>query len=98
MAAAARAVEEVALSRDEELTRLALTRHDSQPPEWRSAETHNTYGLRLTAAELEELVGEIDRLVRPYIGLTRQAVPDGAEVAFLRLNAFRYPDGAPSAR
>ena len=89
--AAARAVEELALSRDEELTRRALARHDSQPTTWRDAETYNGYALRITPHELAQLVGEIDRLVRPYIGLTRSDAPDDADVASLRLLAFRHP-------
>jgi DNA-binding transcriptional ArsR family regulator len=90
--AAARAVDELALARDEELTRRALARHDTQPTDWRAAEAHNSYALRITARELAQLVGEIDRLVRPYIGLTRDAAPDGADVAHLRLLAFRHPE------
>ncbi len=89
--AAARAVDELALARDEELTRRALARHDAQPTEWRAAEAHNSYALRITSAELARLVGEIDRLVRPFIGLTRNEAPDDADVAYLRLLAFRHP-------
>jgi DNA-binding transcriptional ArsR family regulator len=92
-AGAARAVEELSLVRDEELTRRAQARHAAQPPEWRAAEAYNTYGLRLAPAELEQLVAEIDRLVRPYIGLTRGDAPEDSEVVNLRLLAFRYPDG-----
>lgn len=94
LAGAAAAVDALALARDEELTRRALGAHPSQPPQWRAAEAHNSYALRLTAGELERLVGEIDRLVRPYIGLTRGEAPEGAEVAYLRLLAFRHPDPA----
>jgi Bacterial regulatory protein, arsR family len=90
--AAARAVDELALARDEELTRRALARKDSQPKQWRAAEAHNTYALRITSSELAQLVSEIDRLVRPYIGLTRTEVPEDADVAYLRLLAFRHPD------
>jgi DNA-binding transcriptional ArsR family regulator len=90
--AAARAVNELALAHDEELTRRALGRHDTQPTEWRAAEAHNNYALRITPRELTQLVSEIDRLVRPYIGLTRGDVPDDADVAYLRLLAFRHPE------
>src|SRR5579859_7144888 len=90
--AAARAVDELALARDEELTRRAIAGHDAQTAPWRAAEAHNSYALRITPAELGRLVGEIDRLVRPYIGLTRAQVPDDADVAYLRLLAFRHPD------
>jgi DNA-binding transcriptional ArsR family regulator len=93
-AAAARAVDELALARDEELTRRALARHDKQPTDWRAAEAHNSYALRITPSELGQLIGEIDRLVRPYIGLTRGDAPEDADVAYLRLLAFRHPQSA----
>jgi DNA-binding transcriptional ArsR family regulator len=91
-AGAARAVDELALARDEELTRRALERHDTQPTEWRAAEAHHSYALRITPQELAQLVSEVDRLVRPYIGLTRNEEPDDADVAYLRLLAFRHPE------
>ncbi len=90
-AAAARAVDELTLAREEELTRQALALRDEQPAEWRSAEANHSYALRITASELEQLVGEIDRLVRPYIGLTRGAPPEDTEVAYMRVIAFRHP-------
>jgi DNA-binding transcriptional ArsR family regulator len=93
-AATARAVDELALVREEELTRLALARHDTQPTEWRAAEAHHSYALRITASELAQLVAEIDGLVRPYIGLTRGDAPENADVAYLRLLAFRHPQSA----
>lgn len=91
-AAAARAVDELALARDEELTRRALAHYDAQPAEWRAAEAHNSYALTITPGELAHLVSEIDRLVRPYIGLTRREAPGDADVAYLRLLAFRHPE------
>jgi predicted ArsR family transcriptional regulator len=90
-AAAALAVEELELAGHEELTRSALARHPDRPPEWRAAEAYHTYGLRVTASELRQLVEEIDRLVRPYIGATRGDAPEDAEIAHLRLLAFRHP-------
>jgi len=91
-AAAARVVDELALTRDEELTRRAIARHDAQPAQWRAAEAHNSYALRVTPRELAHVVDEIDRLVRPFIGLTRPDVPEGADVAHLRVVAFRHPE------
>jgi DNA-binding transcriptional ArsR family regulator len=90
-AGAALTVEELSLARLEELTRRARRRHDQQPPDWRAAESYHDYALRLTAAELAELTDQIDRLVRPFITMTRPDAPDGAEVALLRLLAFRHP-------
>jgi DNA-binding transcriptional ArsR family regulator len=90
--AAARAVDELSLAREEELTRRALAQHDGLPAEWQAAAAHHSYALRITASELRRLVGEIDDLVRPYIALTRGDAPGEAEVAELRLLAFRRPD------
>jgi DNA-binding transcriptional ArsR family regulator len=90
-APAARAVDELALARDEELTHRALARHHEQPAEWRAVEAYSSYALRVTPAELGQLVSEIDRLVRPYIALTRGVASEEAEVAYLRLVTFRHP-------
>jgi hypothetical protein len=88
---AAFALHELSLSRDEALTRSAHRRHHVQPPGWRAAEAYNSYALKLTSEELSKLVAEIDRLVRPFIAMTREDVPGAAEVASLRLLAFRHP-------
>ena len=90
-AAAARTLDELSLAREEELTSRALAEHDRLPAAWQQAGAHSRYGLRLTASELAQLVREIDRLVRPYIALTRGEAPPDAEVAVLRLLAFRHP-------
>jgi DNA-binding transcriptional ArsR family regulator len=90
-AGAARALEELSLTRDEELTRQARRRHEQQPADWREAEAFNSYALKLTASELWQLVDQIDRLVRPFIALTRAQAPGDADVASLRLLAFRHP-------
>lgn len=90
-AAAALAVDDLSRAGDEELTRSARARHQHQPPDWRAAEAYHSYGLRVTASELGQLVEEIDRLVRPYIGATRSDAPEDADVALLRLLAFRHP-------
>lgn len=93
-AGAARALEELSLARDEQLTRRAHRRHQEQPAGWREAEAFNSYALRLTASELSQLVDEIDRLVRPFIAMTRAEAPTDAEVASLRLLAFRHPESS----
>jgi DNA-binding transcriptional ArsR family regulator len=85
------ALDQLSLARDEELTRRARQRHDDQPRDWRAAEAYHNYALKLTAAELSQLVGEIDRLVRPFIAMTRDEPPGDAQVASLRLLAFRHP-------
>lgn len=87
----ARMVQEIATAREEDLTRQARRAHDAQPQPWRSAEAFHDYGLRVTPEELARLTAEIDRLVRPFIALTRSAAPDDAEPARVRLLAFRDP-------
>jgi DNA-binding transcriptional ArsR family regulator len=90
-AGAALAVEELSLAREEEVTRHALRRHRDQSPEWRSAEAYSRYALLITAAELSDLVAQIDGLIRPFIAMTRADVPEDADAASLRLMAFRHP-------
>jgi predicted ArsR family transcriptional regulator len=90
-AGAALVLDELSLARGEELTRRARRRHDEQPTAWRAAEAYDDYALKLTAAELAELTEQIDRLVRPFIAMTRRDAPAEADVALLRLLAFRHP-------
>jgi DNA-binding transcriptional ArsR family regulator len=94
VAAAALALDELTLAEDEARTRQARQRHQQQPEDWRAAEAFNSYALKLTAAELSRLVDEIDHLVRPFIAMTRTAPPEGADVASLRLLAFRHPQSS----
>jgi DNA-binding transcriptional ArsR family regulator len=91
VAGTALVLDELSLARGEELTRQARRHHDEKPAEWRAAEAYHDYGLTVTAAELADLTAQIDRLVRPFITMTRQDAPDGAQVAELRLLAFRHP-------
>jgi DNA-binding transcriptional ArsR family regulator len=93
-AGAARALDELSLAQAEELTRRALRRHHEQPPDWQAAEAFHSYALKVTASELTGLVGEIDRLVRPFIALTRAESSEEADVASLRLLAFRHPQSS----
>lgn len=89
--AAAETVDALTLDRDEALTRQALAARATLSPEWRDAGTTHSYGLRISAAELGDLVAAIDALVRPYITLTRADPPPDAQIAQLRLVAFRHP-------
>jgi DNA-binding transcriptional ArsR family regulator len=59
---------------------------------WRDAAAVNSYSLRLTAAELAELVEALDAAIRPFIGLTRADPPEGAEPVHLDLKAFLRPE------
>ena len=89
--AAGVALDELSLARGEELTRPGPPAPPYQPPDRRAAEAYHDYALKLTASELSQLVGQIDTLVRPFIAMTRDEAPGDAEVAALRLLAFRHP-------
>ena len=89
--AAAHAVDDLSLAQDEGLTRRARERHNDLPAAWRAAETYHNYALKLTPAELSDLIDQVDRLARPYIAVTRGDAPEDAEVVLLRLLAFRHP-------
>jgi DNA-binding transcriptional ArsR family regulator len=66
------------------------TRH-LLPEEWRGAEAHATYGLRVDPAELADILARIDAVVRPYIAPTREDAPEGAAIAELSVLAFPRP-------
>jgi len=51
-----------------------------------------SYSLRLTADELAGLVQALDAAIRPYIGLTRDDPPEGAQPVHLDLKAFLRPE------
>ena len=79
----------IALQRDQRLAREHMATRDSLEPAWRAASGMNTYTLRMTAAELDELGNRLDALIRPYIAATRPAVTDhGAALVHLGLHAF----------
>lgn len=82
------------LDEDARLTRGYLAHRDDVTPQWRDAARLSTYGLRLTAAELAELVDALDAAIRPYIGLTRENPPADAQPVHLSLRAFRRPDAS----
>ena len=78
----------VSLQRDQRLSREYLARRDEVSPEWRAADGHATYTLRMTPAELSALGDRIDELIRPYLAATRAAPPDGSALVHLGLHAF----------
>lgn len=91
LAAGAAAVAAAELQLDYQRAREHLRHRDELSAEWRGVEAHATYGLRVTPAELTELLGRLDALVRPYIAATRTDAPDGAAVASLSLLAYPRP-------
>jgi DNA-binding transcriptional ArsR family regulator len=82
------------IDHDAELAHRAADGHDGQPAEWRVAETMSTYGLIVTPAELTAITAAIDALVRPWIGLTRANVPEGARPVHVQVAAFLRPIGS----
>ena len=59
---------------------------------WRDVAGVNSYSLRLTAGELDELVQALDAAIRPYIGLTRADPPEDAQPVHLDFKAFLRPE------
>ncbi|SFQ56071.1 Helix-turn-helix domain-containing protein [Amycolatopsis arida] len=87
------------VGQEQELTQRYLDTLDELPAEWREAAALNAYALRVTAAELAELVDAVDRLLRPYVGTLRADVPAGARPVHVGLRAFLRidADGESSA-
>jgi DNA-binding transcriptional ArsR family regulator len=75
--------------------RMLAQRHELPEP-WRAASMLNGYALRLTPDELLALGEQLDALIRPYIGLTREDPPEESDVVELHLAAFLHPDAARS--
>lgn len=86
------------LARERELIERYLDTAEQLDKEWQDASGINTYSLRVTAAELDELIRGIDALVRPYVGTIREDVPEEARPVHLGLRAFLRIDaeGTPS--
>jgi DNA-binding transcriptional ArsR family regulator len=74
------------------LARQYLRLERRAPKEWHDAATMSSYSLRLTAEELAGLVQALDAAIRPYIGLTRDDPPEGAQPVHLDLKAFLRPE------
>jgi predicted transcriptional regulator len=86
--AAAQALTMAQLEESARLARDFLRRIDAEGEDWQQAVAFGTYALALTSAELTELVTALDRLIRPYIALTRQGTPPDARPVHLNLEAF----------
>ena len=76
------------------LAHAATDAHDGLPEAWREAAALNSYGLRVSPAELAALVADVDALLRPYIGLTREDAPADAAPVHVAFQAFRLPGDA----
>jgi DNA-binding transcriptional ArsR family regulator len=79
----------------DENARLALeylAGADSFADEWQDAATMSSYGLAVTSAELRRLLTAVDRVLRPYLGATRDGPPAGAQRVHVTLQAFPRQD------
>jgi len=90
-AAAATAMAGASLQLVYTLAREHLRTRESLSPQWRETDAYASYGLRVTPAELHQIVEEIDAIVRPYIAATRDDPPADADVAHLAVLAFPRP-------
>jgi hypothetical protein len=82
---------------DHHLARDYLRGRDDVPERWREVDSHESYGLALSPAELADVIQRIDDVVRPYIQATRTDAPADAEHVHLAITAFpRLPFGSRS--
>jgi hypothetical protein len=83
------ALANIALQREQRLAREHLAHRDELDPAWHAASNMSSYTLRMSAAELAELSGRLDELIRPYIAATRaDAQASDASLVHLGLHAF----------
>jgi DNA-binding transcriptional ArsR family regulator len=71
-----------------------LARVNGLEDEWQDAAEFASYGILVDAAELNDLVQQVDAIVRPFLAVTRVDAPPTARVAHVTLHAFPRP--APS--
>ncbi|GAB3388344.1 helix-turn-helix domain-containing protein [Humibacter soli] len=81
---------------DYQAAREYLRRYEDLPPEWREADAHAHYGLKVSPAELRTIVEAIDAIVRPYIAATREDAPADADPVDVSLLALPRPHGRAS--
>ena len=85
------ALQHAGIDDDATLAHEAAERHETLSAAWQQAESSATYGLRVTPDELVALGTAIDALLRPFIGLTRDAPPPAAEPVHVVFRAFPLP-------
>lgn len=76
------------LQLDYQLAREHLRTRDQLSEPWRGIDAHINYVLRVTPAELQRIVEQIDAIARPYIAATRDDAPTDAAAATLSVLAF----------
>jgi DNA-binding transcriptional ArsR family regulator len=76
----------IALQRTQRLASDYLARRDTVSAEWQAAAEMATYTLRMSPAELTDLIVRLDALIRPYIAATRE--DGGGSLVHMDLHAF----------
>ncbi len=88
---ARRAMAEARLVEEDRILRAYLASREALEAKWRRVESMADYSLRMSAAEAERLVRQLDALIRPYIALTREDAPRGADIVHVSFRAFKRP-------
>ncbi len=88
---ARRAMAEARLVEEDRLIRHYLDVREQLPSKWRGIEAVADYELRLTPAEAERIVQQMDALVRPFIAPTSDGAPRGSDVVHVSFRAFKRP-------
>jgi predicted transcriptional regulator len=83
------AVLSASLALEQGLLRDYIANRDQVSDAWREADNTSSYTVHVTPAELSELNGRIDALVRPLIAAHRADAPPSAEL--VHLNVFAFP-------
>jgi DNA-binding transcriptional ArsR family regulator len=83
------AVLSASLALEQGLLRDYLANRDRVSDAWREADNASSYMLHVTPAELSELNGRIDALVRPLIAAHRTDASPSAEL--VHINVFAFP-------
>jgi DNA-binding transcriptional ArsR family regulator len=82
---------EASLQLDYQLAREHVRTREALPAEWRDAETHAVYGLKVTPDELGRITEQIDAVLRPFLAATRTDAPDNAGHTHFSVTAFPRP-------
>ncbi|MBP2326123.1 DNA-binding transcriptional ArsR family regulator [Kibdelosporangium banguiense] len=87
------------VANDQLLTQRFVDSIEVLEPEWQHVSGMNTYALKVTAAELEELSAAIDALIRPFVATIREDAPADARPVHASWRGFPRieADGTPSA-
>jgi predicted transcriptional regulator len=83
------AVLSASVALEQGLLRDYIANREQVSDAWRQADNASSYTVHVTPAELSELNGRIDALVRPLIAAHRTDAPPSAEL--VHLNVFAFP-------